>query len=79
MDNESRFLQGLLGRLVQIVLVDEENLPPLTLLEISTIGVVADDAGRARFFPWKEIVEISAYDAEAARELSAMLCVDSEP
>lgn len=56
---ESIFLRSLLGKRVRIVAVDEEDLAPLTLREVSSFGVVAEDAMGAHFYPWTEIVEIS--------------------
>jgi len=60
MNNESVFLRNLLGKRVRIVAVDEEDLPPLTLREVSSFGIVAEDSSGAHFYPWTEIVEISA-------------------
>lgn len=59
MDNDSVFLRNLLGKRVRIVAVDEDDLPPFTLREISSLGVVAEDSMGVHFFPWAEIVEIS--------------------
>jgi hypothetical protein len=60
MDTESVFLRSLIGRRVRIVAVDEDNLPPLTLREVSSFGVVAEDSTGAHFYPWTEIVEITS-------------------
>jgi len=60
MDNDSAFLRNLLGKRVRIVAVDEEDLPPLTLREVSGFGIVAEDSAGVHFYPWTEIVEISA-------------------
>jgi hypothetical protein len=60
MHDDSVFLRNLLGKRVRIVAVDEEDLPPLTLREVSSFGVVAEDSMGAHFYPWTEIVEISA-------------------
>jgi len=60
MDNDCVFLRNLLGKRVRIVAVDEDDLPPLTLREVSSFGVVAEDSVGAHFYPWTEIVEISA-------------------
>lgn len=54
------FLRNLLGKRVRIVAVNEEDLPPLTLREVSSLGIVAEDSMGAHFYPWTEIVEISA-------------------
>lgn len=59
MQNESVFLHNLVGKRVRIVAVDEDDLPPLTLREISGLGVVAEDSAGPHFYPWAEIVEIS--------------------
>ncbi len=59
MDNDSIFLRNLLGKRVRIVAVDEDELPPLTLREVSSLGVVAEDSTGSHFYPWAEIVEIS--------------------
>jgi len=60
MENDSAFLHNLLGKRVRIVAVDEDDLPPLTLREVCNFGVVAEDSMGAHFYPWTEIVEISA-------------------
>ena len=59
MNNDSVFLCNLLGKRVRIVAVDEDDLPPLTLQEVSSLGVVAEDSMGPHFYPWAEIVEIS--------------------
>ncbi|HUO29090.1 MAG TPA: hypothetical protein VMU80_07735 [Bryobacteraceae bacterium] len=59
MDNDSLFLRDLLGKRVRIVAVDEDDLPPLTLREVSSLGIVAEDTMSMHFYPWTEIVEIS--------------------
>jgi hypothetical protein len=59
MTDDSVFLRNLLGKKVRVVAVDEEDLPPLTLREISSLGVVAEDSTGPHFYPWAEIVEIS--------------------
>jgi hypothetical protein len=59
MSDDSVFLHNLLGKRVRIVAVDEEDLPPLTLREVSSLGVVAEDSTGPHFYPWTEIVEIS--------------------
>jgi len=58
-NNDSVFLHNLLGKRVRIVAVDEDDLPPLTLREVSNLGVVAEDSMGPHFYPWAEIVEIS--------------------
>jgi len=68
MDNDSAFLRNLLGKRVRIVAVDEDDLPPLTLREVSGFGVVAEDSEGAHFYPWTEIVEISAVRSAAVWE-----------
>jgi len=57
---ESVFLRNLLGKKVRIIAVDEDDLPPLILREVCSLGVVAEDSMGAHFYPWTEIVEISA-------------------
>ena len=59
MYRDSVFLRNLLGRRVRLVAVDEDDLPPMTLREVSSLGVVAEDSRGVHFFPWAEIVEIS--------------------
>lgn len=59
MHDDSVFLRNLLGKRVRIIAVDEDDLPPLTLREVSSLGVVAEDSTGAHFYPWTEIVEIS--------------------
>lgn len=85
MRNDSEFLTTLIGKPVRIVAIDEENLKPLVLQEISQLGVVAARQSVSHFFPWNEIVEISPAEISTAdrigdRELvEAALGVDSEP
>jgi hypothetical protein len=59
MTNDSAFLRTLLGKRVRIVVVDQDDLPPLTLREVSSLGVVAEDSLGAHFYPWAEVVQIS--------------------
>ena len=59
MYTDSIFLRSLVGKRVRVVAVDEDDLPPLTLREISGLGVVAEDSMGPHFYPWTEIVEIS--------------------
>ncbi|MGA2136129.1 MAG: hypothetical protein ABSH50_27890 [Bryobacteraceae bacterium] len=68
MDNDSAFLRNLVGKRVRIVAVDEDELPPLTLREISGFGIVAEDTIGVHFYPWTEIVEISAARSAAVWE-----------
>ena len=81
--DESAFLEGLLGKPVRIVAVDEHCLPPLSamiLKEVSGLGIVAADQRVSRFFPWHEIVEIHPVAAEAEMDAEdVLLGVDSEP
>jgi hypothetical protein len=44
-------LVPLLGKRVRIVAVDEDDLPPLTLREVSSLGVVAEDSMGPHFYP----------------------------
>ncbi len=86
MYNDSLFLRGLIGKPVHLLVVDEDDLPSMILREISSLGVVAQDANTSRFFPWAEIIEITsaeerpahpeAGDAESAE---AAIAADSEP
>ena len=79
MNNDSVFLHSLLGKRVRLVAVDEDDLPPMTLREVSSLGVVAEDSMGVHFFPWAEIVEISPARAGAGEwELSAAVCGDGE-
>lgn len=82
--DESAFLEGLLGKAVRIVAVDEHCLPPMSamvLKEVSGLGIVAADQRASRFFPWHEIVEIHPVaEPEAEPETEdVLLGVDSEP
>ena len=81
MRSDSEFLSALTGKVVRIVAVDEQDLPPLVLQEVSQLGVVVAREGAAHFFPWNEIVEISPAEITTGdRELvEAALGVDSEP
>ena len=52
--DQSEFLEGLLGKPVRIVAVDEHCLPPLStmiLKEVSKLEIVAADQQVSRFFP----------------------------
>lgn len=81
---ESPFLNSLIGKRVELVAVDAPVLPPMTLEEVTTLGVVVHDDERAHFFPWSEVVEIApcrptASEMAAQESMEAALEVDSEP
>jgi len=86
MTASSHFLDSLINKPVRITVVDEQNLPPLpplTLREVSSLGVVAEDSKTTHFFPWNEIVEISPRASTPAPVpdqdlVEAALEVDSE-
>ena len=84
MQVDSVFLNGLIGRPVRILAVDEAELPPMILEEVSSLGIVAAEARSAHFLPWREVVEIRpAEEAAPASEIcedtvEAALGVDSE-
>jgi len=82
---DSVFLSGLIGRPVRIVAVDEAELPPMILEEVSSLGIVAAEPKAAHFLPWREVVEIAPADEpvppraeEPADVVAAALSVDSE-
>jgi len=79
MHKDSVFLRSLLGKRVRLVAVDEDDLAPMTLREVSSLGAVAEDSLGVHFFPWAEIVEISpARNGSGDWEFSAMDCGDRE-
>ena len=79
MRTDSAFLGKLVGKAVRIIAVDEEDLPPLVLREVSRLGVVADSVTGSHFFPWNEVVEIRPCDDPRCVDVEAMLGLDSEP
>ena len=81
---ESAFLNSLMGKRVELVAVDAQELPPMILEEVTSLGVVVHDEERAHFFPWSGVVEIapckpSAAESKAEELMEAALEVDSEP
>jgi hypothetical protein len=80
---DSGFLSNLIGKRVRIVCKDPVNcgdIPVLVLREYSPLGIVAEAGTAQRFFPWTEIVEVSASPEISAEEEMAMaVFVDSEP
>ncbi len=80
MHNGSTFLDTLIGKPVQIVVLDKDSLPSLILREVSPLGVVAEDHCRPHFYPWNKIIEISPCGLQASgEELAEALALDSEP
>jgi hypothetical protein len=79
MHKDSVFLRSLLGKRVRLVAVDEDDLPPMTLREVSSLGAVAEDSMGVHFFPWAEIVEISpARSGSGDWEFSEAVCGERE-
>jgi len=79
MHKDSVFLRSLLGKRVRLVAVDEDDLPPMTLREVSSLGAVAEDSMGVHFFPWAEIVEISpARNGSGEWEFSEAVCGERE-
>ncbi len=79
MRTDSKFLGKLVGKAVRIIAVDEQDLPPLVLREVSRQGVVAEGVAGSHFFPWNEVVEIRPCDDPRCGDVEAMLSIDSEP
>ncbi len=83
MQVDSVFLNGLIGHPVRILSVDEAELPPMILEEVSSLGIVAAESRAAHFLPWREVIEIRPADDAAAPPpdsglVEAALAVDSE-
>ncbi len=80
---DSNFLSNLIGKRVRIVCkdpVDCGDIPVLILREISPLGVVGEAGTEQHFFPWTEVVEISASpEIRVGDELALAVFVDSEP
>jgi hypothetical protein len=80
---DSGFLSNLIGKRVRVVCkdpVDCGDVPVLTLREYSPLGIVGEAGTAQHFFPWTEIVEVSASpDVSADAELAMAVFVDSEP
>ena len=65
---DSGFLSNLIGKRVRVVCkdpVDCGDVPVLTLREYSPLGIVGEAGTAQHFFPWTEIVEVSALAASA--------------
>jgi hypothetical protein len=60
--------------------VDCGDVPVLVLREYSPLGIVGEAGPAQHFFPWTEIIEVSASPESSADEALAMaVFVDSEP
>ena len=80
---DSGFLNNLIGTRVRIVCKDHLDCgdsPVLVLREISPLGIVGEGGARMHFFPWTEVVEITACpEIEFGEELAMAVFADSEP
>ena len=80
---DSSFLSNLIGKPIRVVCkdpVDYGTVPLLTLREVSPLGIVGEGGGDQHFFPWTEVVEISAGPGFAEEgELVSAAFADSEP
>jgi hypothetical protein len=80
---DSNFLSNLIGKPIRVVCkdpVDCGTVPVLTLREVSPLGIVGDGGGDQHFFPWTEVVEISASPRFIEDgELVSAAFADSEP
>jgi hypothetical protein len=80
---DSTFLSNLIGKAIRVVCKDPVAcgaVPVLTLREVSPLGIVCDGDGGQHFFPWTEVVEISASPGLAEDgELASAAFADSEP
>jgi hypothetical protein len=80
---DSSFLSNLIGKRVRIVCkdpVDCGDIPVLTLREYSPLGIVGEAGPAQHFFPWTEVVEVSASpEIAAGEELALAVFADSEP
>ncbi|MBS1856241.1 MAG: hypothetical protein JST11_12820 [Acidobacteria bacterium] len=81
---DSAFLNNLIGGRVRVLCKDHVgcgDAPVLILREVSPLGIVGEAAGEQHFFPWTEVIEISACNgaAEMEEELVPAIFVDSEP
>ena len=81
--NDSSFLSNLIGKPVRVVCKDPVDcgaVGVLTLREVSPLGIVGEGAGDQHFFPWSEVVEISASTGSAeGGDLASAAFADSEP
>ncbi len=80
---DSSFLNNLIGKRIRIVCkdpVDCGDIPVLILREFSPLGIVGEAGVEQHFFPWTEVVEISAsHEMRVGEELSSAVFADSEP
>lgn len=80
---DSGFLSNLIGKRVRVVCkdpVDCGDTPVLILREYSPLGIVGQAGAAQHFFPWTEIVEVSASpEVSAEDEMAMAVFVDSEP
>jgi hypothetical protein len=80
---DSGFLSNLIGKRVRVVCkdpVDCGDVPVLVLREYSPLGIVGEAGRQQHFFPWAEIVEVSASpEVSADEEMALAVFVDSEP
>ena len=80
---DSSFLSSLMGKRVRIVCkdpVDCGDIPVLILREFSPLGVVGEAGSEQHFFPWTEIVEISAGpEIPAGDDLALAVFAEPEP
>ncbi len=80
---DSSFLSNLIGKPIRVVCkdpVDCGTVPVLTLREVSPLGIVGEGGGDQHFFPWTEVVEISASPGPAeGGDIGSAAFADSEP
>jgi hypothetical protein len=80
---DSSFLSSLIGKPIRVVCKDPVDcgaVPVLTLREVSPLGIVGEGGGDQHFFPWTEVVEISASPGlNEDGELVSAAFADSEP
>jgi hypothetical protein len=80
---DSSFLSNLIGKPIRVVCKDPLDcgtVPVLTLREVSPLGIVGEGCGDQHFFPWTEVVEISASPRHVEDgELVSVAFADSEP
>ena len=81
--NDSSFLSNLIGKPIRVVCkdpVDCGTVPVLTLREVSPLGIVGEGGGDQHFFPWTEVVEISASPGfTEGGDFASAAFADSEP
>jgi hypothetical protein len=80
---DSGFLNNLIGTHVRVLCKDPVDCgvtPVLILREISPLGIVGEGGGHMHFFPWTEVVEITACpEMELSDDLALAVFADSEP